>query len=703
MREPFEKQNTCCVSLLMADILDVYETFLLQFITELLVKGPNSPLYKALIDTNFSGGFTASTGYDTQQRDTIFTVGLNGLKKTDIDRVITSFDKTIGEVIVNGFEESHIESVLHSYELSIKHQTENFGLSLLFGLTPILNHDGNYLDALKVDELMTRLKKHLTKDKEYLQKAVKKYFVDNTHRLSLSMGPDNNYELEQQTLEKKVIENKTKSLSDDDIQLIYTKGLELLKEQTKKQDTNLLPSLEMKHINNEVEHIPSLKTRVANVPTTFYSANTNGITYFKGILSTNDLSSGQQMLLPLLCYIIPKMGTKTMDYREFDSIMSRKTGGLHFSPHIGDSLFLLHSYEPGILLTSYCLDENVESMWYLWSQLFSMLELKNIDRFKTLVQLYMSNLTQGLANSGHVYSMQASASLISGSAHQKERLSGLHHITYMKNLVKSERYEKILEQLNNLAKVIFDKNKLRCALNISEKNRSKITPTYETFVNSLPGNTFGKPNDNTFHTNQLSPLETVKCQHHVLNIPVYYCSKAVLTVPYTNPEYASLRVLARLLSSKYLHPELREKQGAYGGGARLSTDGVFSFFSYRDPHCLKTLEVFDKCGNWLEGEINNISNQDVLEAKLGVFQSVDAPIPPSGKGSNEFLKGISPDILQHHRAEIMAVDASALKKVTEKYFSGGRAVAGKAVLGPKPDNVDVSNRSGESWTILKSE
>uniref|UniRef100_A0A1Y1MI43 Presequence protease, mitochondrial n=1 Tax=Photinus pyralis TaxID=7054 RepID=A0A1Y1MI43_PHOPY len=703
MREPFEKQNICCVSLLMTDVLDVYQTFLLQFITELLVKGPNSPLYKALIDSNFSGGFTTCTGFDTQQRDTVFTVGLQGLEKGDIDKVVTLFDQTIGEVIANGFEEKHIESVLHSYELSIKHQTENFGLSLLFGLTPILNHDGSYFDVLKVDESMNRLKTHLADDKEYLQKAVKTYFASNTHRLSLSMGPDKNYELEQQILEKKLIEDKTKNLSGKDKELIYTKGLELLKEQSEKQNTDLLPSLEMKHINSELEHIPSLKMKIGNMPTTIYSANTNGVTYFKGILSTNDLSSEQQMLLPLLCYILPKMGTKTMDYREFDSLMRRKTGGLHLSPHIGDSLFLLHSYEPGVLLTSYCLDENVESMWYLWNQLFSMLDLKNMDRFKTLVQLYMSNLTQGLADSGHIYSMQVSAGLVSGAAQQKELLSGLHHITYMKGLVKAENYEHLLLDLNNLAKLIFDKNKMRCSLNISEKNRSTIVPTYETFINSLPGNTFGKPNENTFHTNQPSPLKTVRCQHHVLNIPVYYCSKAVLTVPYTNPEFASLRVLARLLSSKYLHPELREKQGAYGGGARLSTSGVFSFFSYRDPHCYQTLEVFDQCGHWLEREIGNISDQDVLEAKLGVFQAVDAPVPPSEKGANEFLRGISPDILQHHRAEIMTVDVSGLRKVSEKYFSGDKVIASKAVLGPKTESADATNREGESWTILQSE
>lgn len=704
MREPFEKQNTFSVSLVMTDILDIYETFLLQFIAELLVRGPNSPMYKAMIDANFSGGFTSCTGYDTQQRDSIFTVGLQGLQKDDIEKVEFLFDKTIVEVISNGFDQKHIESVLHSYELNIKHQTSNFGLALLFGLTPVLNHNGNIVDALKVDALINKLRENLEKDNKYLQKTVKKYFKDNSHKLSLTMVPDKDYEIHQQQLEHKVIADKQKNLTANDKENIYIKGLQFLQYQSAPQDKNLLPTLEINDISSDVEHVFCQKLKLENVRTNIYTANTNDITYFKGIISTNDLTPEQQLMLPLLCYIVPKMGTSNLNYREFDSLMTRKTAGLRLSIHLADSLFQLHSYEPGILLHSYCLDENVESMWFLWNQIFSFLEFSNVDRFKTLLQLYMSNLTQGLADSGHLYSMQAAGSLVSGSAYQKELLNGLHHITYMKSLMKLPNYESILTELHNIAKILFDKNKLRCSLNVSQKNSSKIRSTYEIFISSLPGNTFGKPNENIFKTNQLVQSSSVNCQHHVLNVPVFYCSKAILTVPYSNPDFAKLRVLARLLSSKYLHPELREKKGAYGGGARISSDGVFSFFSYRDPHCFQTLDIFDNSASWLKKEMQDITKQDILEAKLGVFQSIDAPIPPSEKGANEFVRGITSEILQRHRADVMTVDISGLKSVSEKYLSSkSQVVSGKAILGPKKETDEASKRAGEEWTVLNSE
>ena len=70
----------------------------------------------------------------------------------------------------------------------------------------------------------------------------------------------------------------------------------------------------------------------------------------------------------------------------------------------------------------------------------------------------------------------------------------------------------------------------------------------------------------------------------------------------------------------------REKGGAYGGGARHGSDGMFRFFSYRDPHSISTIEHFQKSLRWLVN--GSFTEQDLDEAKLSVFQAV------SGRGLN---------------------------------------------------------------------
>ncbi|RZC31870.1 presequence protease, mitochondrial [Asbolus verrucosus] len=683
MREPFESQNTISISLLLSDITEIYDTFLMNFVTELLIKGPNSPFYKSMIEPNFSGGFTPTTGFDTQPRDSIFTIGLQGLKQEDFDKVVGLFDNTLDQVVTNGFDEKHIESVLHRYELAIKHESANFGLHLLFGIIPTWNHNGNILSSLQINSLIEKLKKEMKQDNHYLQNVVKRYFKDNNHRLVLTMSPDKDYEKKQKLQEEELINRKTGKLSES--------------KQNENQKTDILPTLYMEDISNDVEKVFKDKVTINSVPVQINKVNSNGIIYFKALLNTVDLSAEQQMLLPLFCYVINKLGTDKLNYRDFDSLMTRKTAGLNLCPHIGESLFQLHNYEPSIYISSYCLEKNAEAMWDLWSQIFNISKLEDVERFQMLTQLYMANLAHGLADSGHVYAMQAAAGLVSGTAYQKELLTGLQHISYMKRLMGTSHYKAVLDELLNMAKIVFSKNNMRCAFNISQESQSKIMKTFANFTAQLPQTSKKPKSDRTYVEGKVwAPLNAINCQHHVLNVPVNYCSKAILTAPYSNKEYAKLRVLARLLSAKYLHPELRERQGAYGGGAKMTQDGVFVFYSYRDPRNLQTLDVFDNTSKWLEEHIDKVTPQEILEAKLGVFQAVDAPIPPSNKGCEEFLRRLTPDILQRHRAEIMSVDQNELRTAAEKYLKNAEpSLNAKVVLGPKSDKFDTNNRHNE--------
>lgn len=212
----------------------------------------------------------------------------------------------------------------------------------------------------------------------------------------------------------------------------------------------------------------------------------------------------------------------------------------------------------------------------------------------------------------------------------------------------------------------------------------------------------GKPNETIFTNAKVwAPSSSAHCQHHVLNSSTYFCSKGVLTVPFTDPDYSKLKVLTKLLSLKYLHLELREKQSAYGAGARLNTDGVFTFYSYRDPKHLSTLDCFDRTTEWIERDLKLVSDQEVLEAKLAMFQGIDSPIPPSSKGVEEFAKGITRDILMRHRAEIMAVNIKDLMDVGEKYFGQkSTCLSSKVILGPKAKDFDHKQRRNELWTVV---
>ncbi|XP_008850161.2 presequence protease, mitochondrial-like, partial [Nannospalax galili] len=124
------KQTTVSVSFLLPDITDTFEAFTLNLLSSLLISGPNSPFYKALIESGLGTDFSPDVGYNGYTREAYFSVGLQGISEKDVRTVKELVDKTIEEVIEKGFEDDRIEALLHKIEIQMKHQSTSFGLAL---------------------------------------------------------------------------------------------------------------------------------------------------------------------------------------------------------------------------------------------------------------------------------------------------------------------------------------------------------------------------------------------------------------------------------------------------------------------------------------------------------------------------------------------------------------------------------------------
>jgi Zn-dependent M16 (insulinase) family peptidase len=130
-----------------------------------------------------------------------------------------------------------------------------------------------------------------------------------------------------------------------------------------------------------------------------------------------------------------------------------------------------------------------------------------------------------------------------------------------------------------------------------------------------------------------------------LPFQVNFSAKVLRGVPYTHADGASLQVLSSLMTNHYLHREIREKNGAYGGGARYAgLNGLFSFYSYRDPRTLETLDTYSKSVDWVQQR--KFTDQEITESKLSIFQGVDAPQSVSEEGMLQFVNGVSDEMRQ---------------------------------------------------------
>jgi Zn-dependent M16 (insulinase) family peptidase len=90
---------------------------------------------------------------------------------------------------------------------------------------------------------------------------------------------------------------------------------------------------------------------------------------------------------------------------------------------------------------------------------------------------------------------------------------------------------------------------------------------------------------------------------------VQFCASAYQAIEVAHPDAAPLMVLAAYLRNGYLHSAIREKGGAYGGGASYDGNACsFRFYSYRDPRLAETFKDFEASVQWFCIHSNNPIN-----------------------------------------------------------------------------------------------
>ncbi|XP_026168972.1 presequence protease, mitochondrial isoform X1 [Mastacembelus armatus] len=705
------RQNTLCVSYLLGDVTDTFEGFTLSLLSSLMISGPNSPFYKALIEPKIGTDFSSVVGYDGSTKEASFSIGLQGMAEEDTERVKQIISTTIDDIIEKGFEEERIEALLHKIEIQMKHQSTSFGLSLASYIASLWNHDGDPVELLQISDSVARFRQALKENPHFLQDKVKQYFKENTHRLTLSMSPDEAYLEKQAKTEEEKLQEKIQALTDSDRKDIYEKGLELLAAQSKTQDASSLPALKVSDIEPTIPITPVHISTAGGVPVQYCEQPTNGLVYFRAMCSLNTLPEDLRLYVPLFCSVITKMGCGPLDYRQQAQQMDLRTGGMSVSTQVIPDSTQLDAYEQAVLLFSSCLERNLPHMFQLWSDIFNSPRLDDEERLKVLVMMSAQELANGISYSGHMYAMTRAGRHLTPAGDLQEAFGGMEQVKFMKRVAEMSDLSHVVRTLPRIKKHILNPDNMRCAINTTPQKMSDAATQLESFMKEVAGNRkerkpirsniIERPldplSDSGPNRKLISDLNFHPCQMKTffqMPFPVNFVSKSIRTVPFTHEDYASLCILARMMTAKFLHGEIREKGGAYGGGARMGGGGLFSFYSYRDPNSVQTLSAFYKGIDWAKS--GQFTQQDIDEAKLAVFAAVDSPVAPADKGMGPFLSGVTDHMKQSHRERLFAVSHKNLVDVAERYLSAGQRTHAAAILGPENETI----KKDPSWVFM---
>ena len=691
-------QHKVSTSWILGDTSNVHEMFALNVLSSLLLTGYGSPLYQALIESGIGPDFSPNTGLDNAGKTGLFCVGLNGVKAEDVPRVKDATQKALKYAHARGFDDRKVQGLLHQLELGLKHKTASFGLDLMHRIQPGWFNGVDPFDALAWNRIVSTFKGRYAKG-GYLENLLEKYLL-NDRTLTFIMEPSQTYEAdfateEQDRLHAKVgqASDKPGSQSQTESQLAEQEK-RLLEDQkaARDQDLSCLPRVHVSDIPRQTERKPVRDLTVGSVQVQWRETSTNGLTYFRALNTLNGLPKELRQLVPLFCDSIFRLGTKTKSMEELEDTIKLKTGGIRASYYSTPSPTDPMGFSEGVSLSAYALDSNVPAMYELLQTVLRETDFDGPEgesMIRELINADANGALNAAANEGHAYCRRFAQAGLSPSALLSEQVSGLTQVQHVASLASrgaEGRLDDIIAKLKLIqAFAVSNSPGLRVALTCGSDAISSNESALQQFLSSLP-------QSKQAPREEVSMAEYARRSKAFFPLPyqVYHSALVLPTVGYTHPSSAHLQVLAQLLTHKYMLHEVREKGGAYGGGAYARGAGaVFGFYSYRDPNPQNTLRVVHGLGDWLAAQ--RWGAQELEEAKLSVFQSLDAPESVSDEGMTRFLVGIDEDMEQRRREQLLDAQVGDVLDAANKYVLGGMEKARIAVMGPKKDWVSEAD------------
>ncbi|MCJ1313758.1 Mitochondrial presequence protease [Agyrium rufum] len=697
-----EMQFKTSTSWLMGKTSNILETFSLDVISSLLLDGYGCPLYRGLIETGLGTDWSPNTGFDSAGSTGIFSVGLNGVRKENVEKVDETIKAILRDVHHQGFDMGKVDGLLHQLELGLKHKTANFGMGLMQRLQPGWFNGTDPFDALAWNEIVEAFKAEISNGR-YLEDLLAKYLL-NDRTMTFTMAPSAIYgeELaaeEGERLSKK-IEAVAKAHGGEALAAKHLKAkeLELLKvqEEARKEDLSCLPTVHVSDIPRELEKKPVRYSRLDEVNVQWREASTNGLTYFRAINTIQNLPKDLRLLIPLFTDCLMRLGTKDKSMEQLEDLMKLKTGGLRTGYYSSTSPLSTSDAVEGLSFSGYALDQNIPAMFELLRTLVQETNFDSPQAESKILQLLQSNASGALdsvAGSGHAYARRSADSALTPQSSYAEQVGGLTQVSYIGSLAsrpQSQGLQDVITQLRQIQQfALTNTSKLRTSITCGLESVTENENSLSKFLSELPKNDVAlSENSKTLATS--STLKTF----YPLPYQVYYSAMSFPTVPYTDQASASLQVLAQLLTHRHLHHEIREKGGAYGGGASAKgLGGLFGYYSYRDPNPKNTLQIMQDAGAWARD--HQWTKQEVDEAKLSVFQGVDAPESVSEEGMTLFLNGVTEDMEQQRREQLLDVRIENVKESAQRFLVDGAKNARTTVIGERKDWADT----GKGWDV----
>ena len=660
-----EGRSFLALSYLMCSNTEPREIAALQVLDHILIGTAASPLRKEMLSSGL-GGDVMAYGLSDQSLQCSWSFGL---RDTDADKkqaFLELFDKVLTDLVHDGISDKLVEAALNSVEFRLREADfGSYPKGVVYALNAISawNYDCDPLERLKYEEVLQVIKDEVSKG-GYFEGLIKKYFLDNKHRVVVACVPDEHLSELHAAEQKAKLEEKKQGFEVSEIEALREQEKALLVRQTTPDTPEALasiPALSRKDLKKTVEEIPTIEKQVGGIKFLIHpQAACNGVVYLKFVFDVSDLALDELPLARLFTTLCLNVGAGDLSFDELTTELACVSGGVSASfglPKNLDGKLRRH-----FNVSAKVMVDKLPELMELMADFTKGLDFSDEKRVRELLSQAKSRIEASFVRSGEWFSRLMLNAGLDENSYCGELISGPSYLSFIEaQLVALDAggFSAFQKSMQSLKERLFNKEALLVNLTARQEDVQVAETSCLAWIKDLASR----------EVNYL-PLE-IKLKPENMGFAtqgkVQYVSTGVNLKALGLADDSRYILLNQLLSTGFLWERVRVQGGAYGCFLSYNQfDGILNITSYRDPNLRETLDIYKELADHLRKL--ELSEEEFEKIVIGTFGRIDAPLSPSDKGGvalTRYLSGVNTERMQRRRDELLTATLADIRALAD--------------------------------------
>ena len=679
--EENEEENTYLAwNVVTGDPENIKEMIAFDVIDYALFSMPGAPVKQALLDAGI--GKDINSLYSDGILQPYFSVSARNAEENRAEEFVSIIRDTLKKIADEGIARKSLLARINYLEFQFREADyATYPKGLMYGIsvfdTWLYNEDKPFTTLRQLDAYES-LREELEGD--YFEELIRKRILDNPHAALIILAPKKGL---QQKRDRKTAEKLAEykaSLTEEEIDGLVTATEDLLAYQEKTdtaEDRECLPVLRREDIGKKARELSNIECRLYEEPhegpnpvIIFHRAPSNGIGYTDFLWDIHNVPMEEVPYIGLLKAVLANVNTASHTYMDLNNEINMNTGGIVFGTSIFEDLKSENASEYKVFFSvrGKALYGMTDKAVDYIREIITTSDFSDEKRLYEIIARIKASMQMSMQSAGHATAVSRAEAYFSRTAAFTEKLSGIDYYRFIKDLEENykERKAEIRSHLESLTAKIFDPGNLMVGYTAEDEGLDALRDNLPKLIADIES---VSPWKEKVNANPLGNLNEAFCTAG----QVQYVAKAGEFMSKGYKFNGTMNILRQIMGYEYLWQNIRVQGGAYGCSAAFKRAGDIFMTSYRDPHLLRTLDIYAGIPDYLRNF--NADEKEMTKFIIGTISGMDTPLTPSLYGMvsmRAYMNGITAEDFQKMRDEILNAtvdDIRALAPAAEAALS----------------------------------